>query len=83
MAITIRPTDNELELVQYAKRVTGEKTASKALIKLCESHQELSAKLDKAEKSNIHYRSRANKAESVLCRFKGSLHEITQFEVNA
>lgn len=77
MAITIRPTDDEVKLVEYAKEVTGEKTASKALLKLCEQHRSLESQLDKTQASERHYRSKSHKAETVVKDFQRALSNLS------
>jgi len=80
MAITIRPTDDEVKLVEYAKGITGEKTASKALLKLCLLHQDLSKKHEKLIDSERSYRTRTNKAESTIRNFQQALSSMTKYE---
>ncbi|UKA23355.1 hypothetical protein IHC92_20605 [Photobacterium damselae subsp. damselae] len=70
MAITLRPTDEDLKLIEYAKKVTNEATSSKALLKICVSMQITSRQLQEEKKKNIELQARLAKLEKTINHFK-------------
>ncbi|CAH6849791.1 hypothetical protein EDB29_1011150 [Vibrio crassostreae] len=79
MAITLRPTDEEQKLVDYAKDVTRQSTATKAMFDIVREHQKVTAELQRYKKLEHEASSRARKAESAINEFKRALSTITNF----
>ncbi|CAH7178399.1 conserved hypothetical protein [Vibrio chagasii] len=79
MAITLRPDEEENKLVDYAKRITGETTATKALFALIRDHQSTSEELQRYKQLEREASQRARKAESAINEFKRALSTITNF----
>lgn len=76
MAITLRPTDEEQKLVDYAKDVTRQSTATKAMFDIVRDHQKVTAELQRYKKLEHEASSRARKAESTINQFQSSLTNL-------
>ncbi|CAH7004875.1 conserved hypothetical protein [Vibrio chagasii] len=76
MAITLRPTDEEQKLVDYAKDVTRQSTATKAMFDIVRDHQKVTAELQRYKKLEHEASSRVRKAESTINQFQSSLTNL-------
>lgn len=79
MAITVRPTEEENKLVDYAKKATGQSTATKALIAIIRDHQSLSSELRRYKQLEQEASQKARKAQSAINDFNRALKNITEF----
>ena len=79
MAITLRPTEEEQKLVDYAKNVTRQNTATKAIWELLRHHQTVSKELQRYKKLEHEATSRARSAESTIKDFQSSLSKLSKF----
>lgn len=70
MAITLRPTEEDLKLIEYAKQVTNEGTASKALFKICVSMQITSRQLKEERQKNIELEAKVARLEKAIYHYK-------------
>lgn len=80
MAITLRPNEAEAKLVDYAKRITGQSTATKALFDLISHHQVIDKELKRYKQLEQQASSRARAAESVVQEFQRAFSNINNFE---
>lgn len=76
MAITLRPTEEEQKLVDYAKSVTKQSTATKAIWELLRNHQTVSKELQRYKKLEHEATSRARSAEGTIKQFQSALSNL-------
>lgn len=80
MALTLRPTPDEENLIEDIKLITDEKSSSKAILKGCAALKVTLCELEKTKSQLFEQRQRANKSERILSNMQRSIKDVMNYD---